>query len=201
LSYVVLAQILAPQLIVDTGILYSVWDGRVASRLLRPLSPFGDYLSEMLGGWVLRMLTFSLPAVGVALLLGVHLGPAQGSRAAWSLLSITLTVAVGAAVDFLFALAVVRASENMWAFRYARDSLVPLASGLIIPLGLMPWGIGKVLAWLPFASMASVPLRIYTGQGQPEALIALQAVWALALWSVTRIAWRRAAAKMVSFGG
>jgi ABC-2 type transport system permease protein len=83
----------------------------------------------------------------------------------------------------------------------AREALVPVISGAVVPLVLFPWSIGDVLGWLPFASMVSAPLRIYTGDGDVLRLLALQAAWALVLWTATRRAWVRSAARMVSFGG
>ena len=54
-----------------------------------------------------------------------------------------------------------------------------MLSGAVIPLALLPWGLGDVLEWLPFASLAWAPLSIYTGIGDAPRLIALQVFWAL----------------------
>jgi len=175
--------------------------GSVATRLLRPVSMFGDYIAEMAGGWALRWVTFSIPVLGLTPLLRVSVAPASGLRAAAFVLSVMLSITVGVAVDFLFGLLVVRFSENAYALRLARDGMTPLLSGAVIPLPLLPWGLGGVLAWLPLASMVAAPLRIYTGDGDVIALLSRQAGWAVFLWVVTRPAWRRTAVRMVSFGG
>lgn len=201
LTYLVLAGVLGQQLNARSEVLTAVWDGTVATRLLRPMSAFGDYIAEMIGRWGLRWITFSIPALLLAPLLGVGLAPASADRAAAFAVSLVLSVTVGAAVDFLFSLVVIRWSENMWSFWFARESLMPLISGALIPLPLFPWAIGSVLAWLPFASMVAAPLRIYTGDGNVAHLLLLQAGWAVVLWVVTRAAWMRAAPRMVSFGG
>ena len=57
--------------------------------------------------------------------------------------------------------------------------------GYAAMLALMPWGIGDVLGYLPFASMASAPLRIYTGTGDPALLLGLQAFWLAVRYLVT----------------
>jgi ABC-2 type transport system permease protein len=201
LTYVVLARVLGEQLAARTEVLTAVWEGTVASRLLRPVSTFGDYLAEMVGGWALSWVTFSVPVLVMAPLLSVSIAPASALRAAAFLISLGLSIAVATAVDFLFALVVISAPENMWSLRMARDSLVPLVSGSVIPLSLLPWQLGDLLVWSPFASMVSAPLRIYTGGGEVGHLLALQAGWAAALWMITRVAWRRSAPRMVSFGG
>lgn len=201
LTYIVLARVLADQLDVRTEVLTAVWEGTVASRLLRPVSTFGDYLAEMAGGWVLRVATFSVPVLLLTPVLDVSVLPADPSRGALLVVSLGLSMAVGAAVDFLFATLVIRTPENMWSFRMARESVVPLVSGAVIPLPLLPWSIGDVLAWLPFASMVAAPLRIYTGDPAVWRLLALQLAWAAVLWPLTRRIWRRSATRMVSFGG
>lgn len=76
-----------------------------------------------------------------------------------------------------------------------------LLSGSLLPLALLPWGIGAVFGWLPFASMASAPLRIYTATGNPLSLLALQAFWSVTLWIAARFAWARNRERLVSHGG
>lgn len=201
LTYVVLARVLGDQLSARTEVLTAVWEGSVASRLLRPVSMFGDYIAEMVGGWALRWVTFSMPVLVIAPLLGVSILPVSVARALLFLVSLALSVAVGTAIDFLFALLAVRAPENIWSLRMARDALSPLVSGAVIPLALFPSAIGDVLAWLPFASTVSAPLQIYTGGDGVTRLLAVQAVWTVVLWVATRLAWQRSAPRMASFGG
>lgn len=201
LTYLLLARVLIDQLDVRTPVLGAIWDGTIASRLLRPVSVFGDHLAEMVGGWWVRGVAFSIPALALAPVLGVDLRPASTARAVAFAGSLCLSIAVGASVDFLYALLVVRWPETYWSLWFARQSLSPLLAGAVVPLTLLPWSIGTVLGWLPFASMVSAPLRIYTGDGDVVALLAGQAAWAALLWLVLRRVWTRAAARMVSFGG
>ena len=65
----------------------------------------------------------------------------------------------------------------------------------------MPWGLGKLVAWLPFASLASAPLQIYTGQGNTLSLLLVQALWCVLLWPLARWAWQANREKLMSFGG
>ena len=201
LTYLLLARVLLDQLDVRTPVLGAIWDGTIATRLVRPVSVFGDHLAEMLGGWWVRWVAFSIPALLLAPVLGVDLGPASAARAVAFVGSLGLSIAVGAAVDFLFALLVVRWPETYWSLWLARQSLSPFLAGAVVPLALLPWSIGAVLGWLPFASMVSAPLRIYTGDGDVVTLLAGQAAWAALLWLLLRRVWKRAAARMVSFGG
>jgi len=74
-------------------------------------------------------------------------------------------------------------------------------SGALVPLALLPWNLGAILQWLPFASLASAPLRIYTGTGDPRFLLALQAAWSVVLWVLARRLWQHYREQLVSYGG
>jgi len=54
---------------------------------------------------------------------------------------------------------------------------------------------------LPFAAMASAPLRIYTETGDPLFLIGLQLFWAFALLGVAGWLWSANREKLVGYGG
>src|SRR5205814_1834303 len=117
-------------------------------------------------------------------LLGVNPQPASGLGGGLFLLSLCLSVAVGLALEFLSGALMIRYEQNIYAFRSMREALRLAFSGAVIPLALLPWGLGRVFDWLPFASMASAPLRIYTGTGKPLGLLALQGAWVVILWPV-----------------
>ena len=76
-----------------------------------------------------------------------------------------------------------------------------MLSGAVMPLALLPWGLGDVLAWLPFAAIAWAPLAIYTGIGDPPRLMALQVGWAFVLWPLAGWLWRANREKVVGYGG
>jgi ABC-type uncharacterized transport system permease subunit len=82
-----------------------------------------------------------------------------------------------------------------------RDAVTTLLSGSLLPLVMLPWGIGNVFAWLPFASMASAPLKIYTGTGDPLWLLPVQAAWSVVLWPAALWLWRANREKLVAYGG
>jgi ABC-type uncharacterized transport system permease subunit len=81
-----------------------------------------------------------------------------------------------------------------------RGAILGVLSGALLPLAILPWGLGKVFDWLPFASMASAPLRIYTGTGSWPVLL-LQAGWAVVLWLVAAWLWRACRERLVGYGG
>jgi ABC-2 type transport system permease protein len=79
-----------------------------------------------------------------------------------------------------------------------------LLSGLAIPLVFFPGALGDVLRALPFASMLQAPIDVYLGEelgGSTVGVLALQAVWALALLGLGRAVLAAGTRKLVVQGG
>src|SRR5262249_31102855 len=142
------------------------------------------------GRWLFSFALFSLPLWLVAPLLGVNPWPASPEAGISFVLSLLLAISVGIALEFIFGALLVYFEHSVYAIDRVRAAISLLASGALIPLQLMPWGIGDALQWLPFAAMASAPLRIYTGTGDALSLMALQLGWALVLWPLSQWLWR-----------
>jgi ABC-type uncharacterized transport system permease subunit len=155
----------------------------------------------MLGRWGFGFCAFSLPLLLGAPLLGVNPLPASPAAAGLFLLSLALSVAVGLALDFLFAALILWLGVSVWLIERFRAAVGTLLSGALLPLALLPWGLGETLEWLPFAAMASAPLRIYTGTDDAFRLMALQAGWAVLLWPAALACWDASRERIVSHGG
>jgi ABC-2 type transport system permease protein len=201
LSYTLIAEVFADQLSPNTEIEWSLHDGGIATRFLQPLSLVGQFSAQMAGRWVFGFCLFSLPLLLLSPLLGVNPLPASGAAAVLFLLSLLLTVVVGVAFDFIFAALLTYVEGSAYVISRVRQALAVLLSGSVIPLALMPWGLGELLQWSPFASLASAPLRIYTGTGEPLLLIALQVFWSVVLWALANWLWRRSRERLSSYGG
>lgn len=201
LTYTLLSAAFAAQLDARTNLDQAIWEGTVVRRLLRPVPLFGDFISEMAGRWLFGLMTFTAPLLLLAPVLGVSVLPSSAEAGAVFLLSLLLAVAVGTALDFLFGSLIVWLDQSLWAVQYARLGMIVVLSGALIPLPLLPWGIGAVLSWLPFASMASAPLLIFVGQGDAMTLLAGQLGWATFLWWAAVRVWAVSLPRMVAYGG
>lgn len=201
LTYTLVGEVLAEPLAGRTLLEGALWDGSIANRLLRPVGIFRDLAAEACGRWSFGLAAFSLPLLIAAPLLGVNPLPAGAGAAALFVPSLALAVSVGLALDFIFCTLMVALSLNRWALNQLRSAVTVLLTGAMVPLALLPWGIGDVFSWLPFAAMASAPLRIYTGTGEPLALLAMQAAWSLILWPLAHGLWRANRERLVSYGG
>ncbi|MDQ3702984.1 MAG: ABC-2 family transporter protein [Chloroflexota bacterium] len=201
LTYTLIAAVFADPLAARTGLEEALWNGSIATRFLQPMAVVGHYASEMVGSWLLGLALFSLPLLLAAPLLGVDPLPAGGGAALLFPISLVLGVSVGMAVDFLFCALMVTFGWSVWEVERWRSALSTVLSGALLPLSVLPWGLGDVLAWLPFAAMAWAPLSIYTGLGDPLRLLALQAFWAVVLWLLAQRLWRACRQKVVIYGG
>ena len=81
--------------------------------------------------------------------------------------SLILAISVGLALDFILSGLMIYLEHSIYAAIRVRMAVTTLLSGAVLPLALLPWGLGAIFEWLPFAATASVPLRIYTGTGDP----------------------------------
>lgn len=201
LCYALLAEVLADQLFVRTSLTEAFWQGTIAQNFLRPMALVPQFAAEMLGGWVVNALFFSLPLLIAAPLLGVDLRPASGAASALFAASLLLAIVVGLAFDFITAALTVALEQPVWLVLWVRQATTVVLSGAVVPLALLPWGLGDALEWLPFASVAWAPLAIYTGIGEPARLLALQLFWACALWPLAGWLWRANREKVVGYGG
>lgn len=201
LTYTLISETFGGLLSFRTAIADELWNGQIALRLLRPMHISGQYLAEALGGWSVSFCMWSVPLLLLSPLLGVNPLPHNIWRGLWFLLSLGLAVAVGLAIDLMFGAVVVMLGHGEYSVGKMRSAVTVLLSGSLLPLALLPWGIGEVFGWLPFASMASAPLRIYTGTGDPVRLVLVQAGWVLVLWPVALVLWRRQRERMVTYGG
>ena len=199
LSYALLAEVFADQLFVRTTLADAFWQGTIAQHFLRPMALVSQFAAEMLGGWLVNLLFFSLPLLLAAPLFGVDPRPASGAAAAAVRLSLFLAILRRARVRLHHGALTVALEQPVWLVFWVRQRSVVL-SGAVVPLALLPW-LRDALEWLPFASLAWAPLAIYTGMGEPVRLIALQVVWACALWPLAGWLWRANREKVVGYGG
>jgi len=201
LGYTVVAEVFAHPLSARTNLANTLWQGTLVHYFLRPVGVVRQFAAEMTGQWMVDGVLFSLPLLVVAWLGGIHVLPADASAAALFALSLALAVAVGLALDFIFGALTLVLDEPVWLVANVRRALSATLSGAIVPLSLLPWGLGDVLSWLPFASMAWAPLAIYTGADGAGPLLAKQLAWALALWPLALGLWSWNREKVTSHGG
>lgn len=201
LTYTLVAELFADLLACRTGLDGAWFNGSITTRFLRPMALFHQFSAEMLGRAAMGGILFSVPLLLAAPLIGVDPRPAGVSAGLLACVSLAAAVGVGLALEYLFVGVGIAAKIHPYTTSNMRAALTAVVSGAVIPLVILPWNMGSWLAWLPFASQASAPLRIYTATGRPLPLIAGQCLWILLLWPLAGWVWRANRERMVSFGG
>jgi len=201
LTYSLVAEAFSAQLDVRTPIGVALWNGAIATRFTWPMPLATQYAAEMAGEWALPLLLVSAPLLLLAPLLGVDPRPASAAALGLFMVSLGLAMAIGIAIDMACVVLIVRIDLGPTVLDAARNVVQAICSGAWIPLALLPFHLGAVFQWLPFASAASAPLRIYTGTGDPLPLIALQVAWAAVLIAGVRVAWDRTRERVALYGG
>lgn len=93
---------------------------------------------------------------------------------------------------------------NCYGLAFTKKALLSLLSGGIVPLFVFPDGIAKVLEFLPFAGMVSVPINIYLGKYDYEMaiyMIGIQCIWLIAFYIFAHILFQHVIKKVVVQGG
>lgn len=201
LTYTLISEAFAELLSGRTGLEEALWQGDFAKHMLRPMGLYGQFISDGAGEWLVNFCLFSVPLLLLGTFLGVQVLPSDSRTFGWFVLSLALAVGVATALDFIFVALMVFLEHSVYAIQKLRGAVSILLSGAVLPLAMFPWRIGEVLGWLPFASMASAPLRIYTGTGDVGTLIAVQTVWAVLLWLLAHGLWRNNRERLVCHGG
>ena len=201
LTYTLISAVFADQLSVSTGLADAFWDGTIVTRFFEPMGIVAQFTARMLGRWGLDLALFSAPLLLVAPWLGVDPWPADAAAAGLFAVSLVLAISVGLALEFLFMGITLALEQPVWLIVDVRRAITGVLSGALLPLAMLPWGLGSVLEWLPFASMAWAPLAIYTGVSDAGPLLLGQGVWSLVLWPIGLWVWNASRERVVGYGG
>lgn len=203
ITYSLMGSVLYQQLNIVTPATSSLWEGTIIGRYMRPMPVLGSFAAETVGRWWIPVFMFySLPLWLGACMLGLRPLPVSAVNGGLSVISLTLSISLGFAMDMLFAAFAIRMKNGCWAAIQIKERLAFLLSGSCIPLALLPWGLGNVFALLPFGSIASAPLSIYVGVGMaPGKLIGFQIFWNLVLWIAAILIFHKSEEEMISYGG
>jgi ABC-2 type transport system permease protein len=201
LTYTVLAEAVEQLLACRTWLEESFWSGAIATRYLRPMGLFTQFSAEMMGPIALGLCLFSLPLLALSPLLGVNPLPASFGAAVLFPISLCLAVSISLAMEYIFSAAAIALKMHPYAINSMRAAVWAVLSGAFLPLALLPWGLGRIFEWLPFAATASTPLKIYVASGAPVPMLAVQIGWAVLLWPIAIWMWRVNQERMVAYGG
>jgi len=201
LTYAVLSSVLSEQLNIVSPASLAFWEGTLATRYARPLSVVFQLMAETIGRWIPHFLFYTIPTLIIIPFFGILLMPASLLSFFSFLFSLLLAISLGFAMDLLFAAIAIHIKNAGWMALYIRNAFFTLFSGSLIPFDLLPWGMGSVFRLLPFGSLASAPLTLFTGMSEPLPTLLLQVFWNTILWPIAWLVFHKSEEKMVAYGG
>lgn len=165
--------------------------GGVAYELLRPLDLYWFWFARTLAYRTAPTLLRMVPGIVFAALILPLIGlpewalpaPASMNHGLMFALSFVVTVMLSCAITILITISMFWLIEarGLSTFMYG---VVPVFSGMIVPLPLFPEWMQPFLQWQPFRGLCDVPFRIYSGDiplTMASQEIALQFAWTVIL--------------------
>ena len=204
-TYVILSRMLSSQFSGGINQELSNWirTGKIGMELLRPISLFFTLFAKRVGEFVFFVAFKGLPIAAVCFLVLGGTPPAGVWNFAMFLVSTCLSIGIMYFFEFMVGLCAFYTNHS-YSLAYAKSSLFSILAGGVVPLFLFPEGLARVLDYLPFAGMVSVPVNIYLGKYLPEEtwqFVGLQVVWILILWTAAHIFYSCAIRRIVVQGG
>lgn len=204
-TYVILSRMLASQFGGGINKEFSQWiyDGTIGVELLRPVSIFYTLFAKRVGEFSFFVVFKGIIISVLCLLL---LG-GEGPDSPLGLLLFALSVCISIGIMFFFEFMVGLCSFytfGAWGLAFTKTTLLSILSGGIVPLFLFPAGLARVLDYMPFAGMVSVPVNIYLGKyAWEEALrfMGLQLIWVVLLFLAAKGLYSCIIKKVVVQGG
>jgi ABC-2 type transport system permease protein len=175
--------------------------GDVATDFHRPVDFQGYWLAQDLGRAAYHAIFRGIPPVLVASLVFQLRFPARPVTWLWFAISLLLAVCVSFALRFLANLTAFWVHDHRGVISITAFAFPFLAGMYGIPLTFLPPDVYRVVAVLPFASMGQAPLTVFLEKPGLAGVMALQALWALALLAAGRLVLRAAERRLVVQGG
>lgn len=180
-----------------------IWDGSIATELLRPISFRGRMIAENLGNALFSLIFHFVPVLIIA---GLTVGVSTPANTAMFLLFL-LSAVLGFGVLWAISFAVQMTAFwliNIWSLITIKNVFVNVLSGSMIPLWFMPEWMRGVLDFTPFSSIYFTPVQIYLGQlsyGEIAMKCGIQLIWTGIIFLIGDILWKKGQKKLVVQGG
>jgi len=180
-----------------------VKSGQISVYLIRPVNFHLMMLTQAAGESIFRLVFFTLPITLVILAVFPVSPPASFTHAVMFLISTVFSFLVLAEVNFLVGM-IAFSVKSIQGISRAKYFIVQLLSGLLIPISFFPDSLLKILDFLPFTSIAFVPLQCYLGKteiSEFSSVIAGQLLWVVFLSIAGHLLWLKAVKKLTLQGG
>lgn len=190
---------------VHWDIAQDVQSGNIAMNLIKPVNYKVLKFFYALGNVSINVIFLFLPLWGTYSLyefLANGIFPSISTLLAY-VLSAILSALILFYINFLFGLAAFFV-EYIFGFIFAKEAILRLLSGQLIPLAFFPASILKIFKVLPFAGLVYTPTMIYLGKYTGHDMLfhlSVQGAWVIILWAMSHAVWKRAVKRLTILGG
>lgn len=208
LMYVILSAVVGEAIYTDTlgEISDDVRNGLIGMRLMKPINYRVQLGFSAMGSFLSRILIIGIPVITVGTIIVVFGFGLEGIQ--WYNILLFLPACVLSAImfdtfGFLFGQLAFR-TQAMFGVSSMSQIIMSFLSGGIVPIALFPVWAQTALAYTPFPTLVSLPVRIFLGQvGWLEMLIAfaVSIAWIVVLNVLAHFAYKSSVKHVVVFGG
>lgn len=183
-----------------------VIDGNVAMNLIKPIDYRMSLVAKSFGIMIYRMVVPSLFIwVALEIYKVTKLGMACSSPVtiAAFLLSMFFSFLIYMFFDYCFGM-LAFVTTYIFGMNIIKNAILNFLTGKLIPISFFPAFVQKIFSFLPFTAMTYVPVMIYLGKYTgTEILYQLgkQAFWAVALYLLGSLLWKKIEKRLVILGG
>lgn len=187
----------------DWFISYEIREGLISIYLTKPLDYQLYALFSSFGSLLMNLSAITLPTILIlTLVFGVEIQLGPGLL--FFPLSLLLAFLISFCFDYFIGL-VAFYTESVWGLTITKEIIVTVFSGALIPLQFFPDALQRVLLALPFQAIYHTPLMMATrpalGVEAYLPMLALQAMWAVVLFALTRLFYNQAVKVLRISGG
>ena len=205
ITYAILASLLGALFSpgVDDALNDKIRNGSIAVDFIRPIHPPLSWLADDIGSTISSFLMRVIPLlIFSSLFIRVPL-PANLPAALLFIPCCILSFGI------LWMLSAVCGLIAFWTMELgelgiAKDAVVRVLSGGLVPIWFFPGWAQKISAWLPFQYAVQLPLEIYIGRAGPREALAgifIQFVWFVILGLLAAWLWSRGRRRVLVQGG
>ncbi|MDR1218933.1 MAG: ABC-2 family transporter protein [Treponema sp.] len=195
------AALTQPAIINELGA--EIRDGSVIMHFLRPVSFRLYVFCVMMGKNAYRMATSALPVILISCFFIEFPSPPSPACALASLASLFLGTLIVFELVYITALLAFW-TQATWYLSWYLNAGITFLGGTFIPLWFYPQSLRQASAVLPFRYITFEAIDLWLGKiplGHAAQSLAVALGWALALFGVSSLLWRRALKKMTINGG
>jgi ABC-2 type transport system permease protein len=187
---------------------YLVWDtyglvqsGMIINDLIKPVGyrsfHYCPYFGNMISNFILTFIpTFFL----VYFLSGGYF--TLGINLLWFIVSVIIAIMINLSIDY-FVSCIVLYTGSVWGINLAKETIVMLFGGALIPIAFFPEPLKTIVSYMPFQSIYNAPLMQLLGDLSPQKrleMLLVQLFWAVVVYVASELFWRRAV-KIITVNG